>query len=83
VVVEEGEKIQTKENDNLLNKIIANNFPNLKKERVLQVQKAYKASNHKDKRWNTPPQTHHNQNTQQTDQRKNSKSCKRLKTSHT
>jgi hypothetical protein len=70
VVVDEGE------NDNLLNKIIANNFPNLKKERVLQVQQAYKASNNKDKRRNTPP-THHNQNTQQTDQRKNSKSYKR------
>jgi hypothetical protein len=54
VVVEEGEEIQTKENDNLLNKIIANNFPNLKKERVLQEQKDYKASNHKDKRRNIP-----------------------------
>jgi hypothetical protein len=28
------------------------------------------------------PQTHHNQNTQNTEQRKNSESCKRQKTNH-
>jgi hypothetical protein len=30
--VEEGEEIQTKGNDNLFNRIITENFPNLKKE---------------------------------------------------
>jgi hypothetical protein len=34
-----GEK--TKGNDNLLNKIIAENFPNLKKKRVTQVQEVF------------------------------------------
>jgi hypothetical protein len=36
--VEEREKIQTKDTDNLYNWIIAENFANLKKERVAQVQ---------------------------------------------
>jgi hypothetical protein len=43
--VEEGEVKQTKGTDNLFNRIIAENFPNLKKERVTQVQKAYRTPN--------------------------------------
>jgi ribosomal protein S7 len=39
-IVEEGKKIQTKGIDNLLNKIITENIPNLKKERVTQMQEA-------------------------------------------
>jgi hypothetical protein len=35
--VKEGEEIQTKGSDNLFNRIIAENFPNLRKERVTQV----------------------------------------------
>jgi hypothetical protein len=77
----EGEEIQTKGIDNLFNRIIAKNFPNLEKERVTQVQEAYKTPNHQDQKRNTP-QTHHNQNTQHTEQRKNSESCKRKKISH-
>jgi hypothetical protein len=63
---EEGKEIQTKGTDNLVNRIIAENFPNLMKEshpgaRILQ---------------NTKPkgpkkkhaQTHHNQNTQHKEQ---------------
>jgi hypothetical protein len=78
--VEEEEEIQTKGNDNLFNRIIAENFPNLKKEShpgggSLQ---------------NTKPtglkkkhsQTHHNQKTQHTEQRKNFKICKRENISH-
>jgi hypothetical protein len=40
--VEEGEEKQTTGNDNLFNRIIAGNFPNLQKERVTQVQEAYR-----------------------------------------
>jgi hypothetical protein len=39
---EEGEEIQTKSIDNLFNRIIAENFLNLEKERVAQVQEAYR-----------------------------------------
>jgi hypothetical protein len=35
--VEEGEEIKTKSIDNLFNRIIADNFPNLEKERVTQM----------------------------------------------
>jgi hypothetical protein len=40
----EGEEIQTKGIDNLLNRITAENFPKLKKERVIYVQKAYRTT---------------------------------------
>jgi hypothetical protein len=36
--VREGEEIQTKSTDNLFNRIIVENFPNLEKETVTQVQ---------------------------------------------
>jgi hypothetical protein len=35
--IEEGEEIQIKSIDNLFDKIIAESFPNLEKERVIQV----------------------------------------------
>jgi hypothetical protein len=38
MVVEKGEEIQINGIDNLFNRIIAENFPNFKKERVTQVQ---------------------------------------------
>jgi hypothetical protein len=38
--VEEGKEIQIKDIENLFNRIIAENFSNLKKERVTQVQEA-------------------------------------------
>jgi hypothetical protein len=40
--IEDGKEIQTKGNDNLCNRIKAENFPNLEKERIIQVQKAYR-----------------------------------------
>jgi hypothetical protein len=40
--VVEGEKIQTKNINKLFNRIIAENFPNFEKERVTQVQEAYR-----------------------------------------
>jgi hypothetical protein len=46
--VEEGEEINSKGTDNLFNRIIAEKFPNLKKERVTQVQEAYRTPNHQD-----------------------------------
>jgi hypothetical protein len=36
----EGEEIQTKGIDNLFNKVIAENFPNLDKERNIQISHA-------------------------------------------
>jgi hypothetical protein len=45
--------MQTKGTDNLFNRIIEN-FPNLKKERVTQVQEAYRTPNHQDQKRNTP-----------------------------
>jgi hypothetical protein len=76
--IEEGEEIQTKGIDNLFNRIIAENFPNLEKQRVTQVKEAYRTPNCQNQKLNTP-QTHHIQNTQHTEQRKNSESCKRKK----
>jgi hypothetical protein len=38
ISVEEREEIQTKGINNLFNTIIAENIPNLKKERVIQIQ---------------------------------------------
>jgi hypothetical protein len=52
--VEEGEEIQTKGSDNLFNRIIVENFPILKKERVTHVQDAYRKLNHQDQKRNTP-----------------------------
>jgi hypothetical protein len=40
------EEIQTKGTDDLYNTIIAENFPNLQKERVIQVQEAYRTTNY-------------------------------------
>jgi hypothetical protein len=51
--VEEGEEKQIKGIDNLFNRIIAENFPNLEKERVTQVQEAYRIPNHQDQKKNT------------------------------
>jgi hypothetical protein len=52
--VQEGENIHTKGFDNLFNRIIAENFPNLEKERVTQVQEAYRRPNCQDQKRNTP-----------------------------
>jgi hypothetical protein len=45
------------------------------------VQEAYRTWNHQNQKRNIP-QTHYNENTQHKEQRKNSESCKREKTSH-
>jgi hypothetical protein len=59
--IEEGEKIQTEGIDKLLNRLIAEKFPNLKKERDTQMQEAHRTPNHQDQ--NEYPQIRHNQNT--------------------
>jgi hypothetical protein len=71
--IEEGEEVQTKGIDNLLNRIIAENFPNRKKERGAGSLLNTKPSGSKKKH----SQTHHNQNIHHTEQRKNSESCKK------
>jgi hypothetical protein len=50
----EEEEIQTKGIDNLFNRIIAEKFPNFEKERVTQVQEAYRTPNCQDQKRNTP-----------------------------
>jgi hypothetical protein len=52
--IEEGEEIQTKSIDRLLNRIIAVNFPNLKTERVTQVKEAYRTPHCQDQKRNIP-----------------------------
>jgi hypothetical protein len=48
--IEEGEEMQTEGIDNLFNRVIADNFPNLKKERVIQVQEACRTPNCQDQK---------------------------------
>jgi hypothetical protein len=76
--VNEREEIQTEGIDNLFNRIIAGDYPNLERERERKALRCRKPTGPKMKH----SQTHHNQNTQHTEQRNNSKSCKRKKTSH-
>jgi hypothetical protein len=51
MAIEVGEEIAI---NSLFNVIIAKNFPNLKKERVIQVQEAYRTPNHQGQKRNTP-----------------------------
>jgi hypothetical protein len=52
--IEEGEDIQTKGIDNLFNRVIAENSPNLEKEKVIQVQESYRTPNYQDQKRITP-----------------------------
>jgi hypothetical protein len=52
--IEEGEEIQIKGIANLFNRIIFENFLKLKKQRVTQVQEAYRTPNLQDQKNNTP-----------------------------
>jgi hypothetical protein len=69
--IEESEDYQLKGPINIFNKIIEENFPNLKKEMPMNIQEAYR----------TGPEkkfllSHNNQNTNCTEQGKNIKSSK-------
>jgi hypothetical protein len=48
------QEIKTKGTDNIINKIIAENFPNMEKEGFTQVQEAYRTPNCQDQKRNTP-----------------------------
>ena len=43
--IEEGEESQLKGTENIFNKIIEENFPNLKEEMVIKVQEVYRTPN--------------------------------------
>ena len=47
---EEGEDSQSKGLENIFNKIIEENFPNLKKEMAINVQETYRAPNRLDQK---------------------------------
>jgi hypothetical protein len=47
--IEDGEESQLKGQETIFNKIVEGNFPNLKKEVAINVQKAYTTSNRLDK----------------------------------
>jgi hypothetical protein len=48
VIIEEREEIQTKVIDNLFNNKLAENFPNIEKERDSQVQESFRTPNRQD-----------------------------------
>jgi hypothetical protein len=52
--IEEGKEIQRKGIDNLFNKIIAENSPNLEKEKNVKEQEAYRTPNCQDQKRNIP-----------------------------
>ena len=55
--VDENEDFQPKEPGNIFNKIIEENFPNLKKEMPMNIQEAYKTPNSLDQKRNSFPHT--------------------------
>jgi hypothetical protein len=54
VGIEEGEEVQAKGMNNILNKIITEKFPNLEKTMPIQVQEASRTLNRPDKNRATP-----------------------------
>ena len=50
--IEEGEEIQLKGAEGIFNKIIEENFPNLKKDMPMKVQEAYRTPNRVDHKKN-------------------------------
>ena len=66
--------LNSKGPENMFNKIIEENFPNLKKEKAINILEFYRTPNRLDqKRINLLPQS--NQNTKPMEQRQNIKSC--------
>jgi hypothetical protein len=55
--IEEGEEIQTKGIDNLFNNIVSENFPNVEKERDIQVQEVYRMPNQQNRQKTTTKKT--------------------------
>jgi hypothetical protein len=52
--IEEGEGVQEKVMHNILNKIITENFPNLERTMLIQVQETFRNPNRPDKNRTTP-----------------------------
>ena len=52
--VEEGEELQIKGPENIFNKIIEENFPNLKNDIPMKVQEAYRIPNRLDQKKKNP-----------------------------
>ncbi|ERE73407.1 LINE-1 type transposase domain-containing protein 1 [Cricetulus griseus] len=52
--IEEGEEIQLKGTENIFNKIIEENFPNLQKDMPMKVQEAYRTPNRLDDKKKSP-----------------------------
>ena len=64
--IEEGEELQIKGPENIFNKIIEENFPNLKNDIPVKVQEAYRTPNRLDQKKKVPS-PYNNQNTKHTD----------------
>jgi hypothetical protein len=60
IVVDENEDFQLKGPANIFNKIIEENFPNIKKEMLINIQEAYRTPNRLDQKRFLP--AHNNQN---------------------
>jgi hypothetical protein len=56
IVIDENEDFQSNGPTNIFNKIIEENFPNLKKEMPMNIQEAYRTSNRLDRK-EIPPNT--------------------------
>ena len=62
--IEEGD-VQLKSTESIFNKIIRENFPNLKKDMPMKIQEAYRTPNRLDQK--KVPLPHKNQNTKHTE----------------
>jgi hypothetical protein len=76
-----GAEVQDKWIHNIINKIIAENFPHLKKELFAKVQEVSRTPNRLDQNRTSP--WHITVKTTRREQRKNIKGCKRENTSNT
>ena len=54
VGIEEGKELQLKGTENIFNKTIEENFPNLKKDVPMKVQEAYRTPNRLDRKNKSP-----------------------------
>ena len=74
--IDESEDLQFKGPANIFNKIMEENFPNLKREMPMNIQEAYRTPNRLDQNRSNFP-SHNKQNHKCTTQRKNIKGSKR------
>jgi hypothetical protein len=62
IIVDDNEDFQLKGPVNIFNKIIEENFPNLKKETPMNIQEAYRTPNRLDQKRNSPPMNNNHNN---------------------